>query len=81
MKEYIVRIPEDSEDVLTAVIEKFGGEVALVTNVSSSKEKKVKKAVKSKKDKKVSPTYLFGAWKNLDIDPDKLRKQAWGRSL
>ena len=29
---------------------------------------------------KVSPTMLFGAWANLDIDAKKLRKNTWRKS-
>ena len=78
MKEYLVRIPDGEEEMLVTVMEKLGAEVE---PVKKSVGKKKKKSDSGKaKSKKVSPTYLFGAWKDLDIDPVKIRKEAWDRS-
>jgi hypothetical protein len=79
MKEFIVRIPEDSEEIITAVIEKFGAVIEPVGN--SILKNKNKKKIKNKKGKKTSATYLFGTWNDVDIDPDKFRDQIWERDL
>ena len=73
MKEVIVRIPEESEEMLTAIIEKFGAQIEEV------KQKKKKNSGKKKLNIKASPTFLFGKWKDVDIDARKLREEAWSR--
>ena len=35
------------------------------------------KKAKEKKVEKVSPTMLFGKWKDLEIDAKELRKNSW----
>ena len=77
MKEYIIRIPEDSEQVVTAVMEKFG-----VKATKLKKRKAAPKTVLSKQKKtslkgKIDHTYLFNKWKDFDIDAKKLRDQSW----
>lgn len=77
MKEYIIRIPEDSEQVVTAVMEKFG-----VKATKLKKRKVAPKTVLSKQKKtslkgKIDHTYLFNKWKDFDIDAKKLRDQSW----
>ena len=70
MKEYIISIPEDSEEIVTAVMEKFG--------VKATEIKKRKPtAKKTTPKKKIDHTYLFGKWKDFDIDAKKLREQSW----
>jgi hypothetical protein len=32
-----------------------------------------------RKSSKVSPTFLYGKWKNVDIDPATYRKSLWAR--
>lgn len=71
MKEIIVKIPDENCDLATQLLEKLGAEI-------EEKKKKVKR--KEKISEKISPTYLFGKWKNFDIDAKKLREEAWDRS-
>ena len=77
MKEYIVRIPEESEQVVTAVMEKFGVKVTELKKgkVIEKKMPSVKKMNHSKS--KIDHTYLFDKWKDFDIDAKKLRELSW----
>jgi hypothetical protein len=56
----------------------------LLNNISyvEIKNSKPKKASTKKNETspKVSPTMLFGAWANLDIDAKQLRKNTWRKS-
>ena len=74
MKIMTILVPDDSVDFVEEFVERIGGSV-------EEKEKPVKKAkaTKSKKEKteKIDHTYLFGKWKNFDIDARKLREEAW----
>ncbi|MDQ2719510.1 MAG: hypothetical protein M3Z26_07095 [Bacteroidota bacterium] len=77
MKEYIISIPEESEQVVTAVMEKFG-----VKTTEIKKRKTVSKKASSPKKKtlsksKIDHTYLFDKWKDFDIDAKTLREQSW----
>ena len=66
-----VRTPEENTSLVIELLEKLGCEV---------EQKKSEKAKdKAKVEKKVSPTYLFGKWADLDIDPKTFRKKAWSR--
>ena len=44
-----------------------------IKEISKTKEK-------AQKVEKVSPTLLFGKWKDLDIDAKELRKKSWRKS-
>ena len=46
----------------------------------NSEVKKYKGPRTTTSSEKISPTYLFGKWKNLDIDAKQIRKEAWDRS-
>lgn len=65
----MVKIKDEDSELVTRLLEKLGAEVL---------EKKV--AAKKKTGRNVSPTFLFGKWKGLDIDARKLREEAWDRS-
>jgi hypothetical protein len=86
MKEIIVRIPDENSELATQLLEKLGAEIeerkTTEKKIGTQKSEGAKKVtVKSKKTlQKISPTYLFGKWKNLDIDAKKLREEAWERS-
>ena len=67
MKEIIINIPEDSSALVTELVEKLGGSV-------KAEEKK-----SAQKKKKIEPTFLFGKWKDTDIDVGKLREELWTR--
>ena len=76
MKEITYRIPDESADVITTLVQQIGGSV--------EKEKKAvkKTAAKEKKNEEiVDHTFLFGKWKDFDIDARKLRKELWQRSF
>ena len=69
MKEMIVKIPEESTEFVTELLEKLG-----VKMEEPGKRKPIRKTKST-----VSPTYLFGKWKDLDIHPETLRKNVWQR--
>jgi len=70
MKELSVQIPEESVAFVTSLLEKLGAKV---------KEKETAPA-KEMRAASVSPTYLFGKWKNIDWDAKELRQKSWDRS-
>lgn len=76
MKEMTIRIPEDSTELVAELVEKLGGsvEVKEEKKVSLTKKKNVKK-----KKETVEHDFLFGKWKDFDIDPQKLRDELWRR--
>ncbi len=81
MKEIIVKIPDENSALATQLLEKLGAEIEerkMVTKNSKVKKSKVSK--KKASSEKISPTYLFGKWKDLDIDAKQIRKEAWDRS-
>ena len=49
-------------------------------NISKKQNKKNTGKILKKKKQEISPTFLFGKWKSLDIDAKKLRKDAWDRN-
>ena len=80
MKEIIVKIPDENSELATQLLEKLGAEIKeKKTVVKKSKEKKSKVSKKIIVREKISPTYLFGKWKDLDIEAKKIRKEAWDR--
>ncbi len=81
MKEIIVKIPDENSELATQLLEKLGAEIEVrEVVVKKSKEKKSKETKRSASSEKISPTYLFGKWKDLDIDAKQIRKEAWDRS-
>ena len=83
MKEIIVKIPDESSELVTQLLEKLGAEIThtkTIQKTSAKKEKAKNKAKISKKKKlpqKIDHTFLFGKWKDFDIDPKKLRQESW----
>lgn len=77
MKDYIISIPEDSEEIVTAVMEKFGVKAIEIKKRKSPAKKIISKKKKITSKKKMDHTYLFGKWKNFDIDAKTLREQSW----
>lgn len=76
MKEMIIKIPEDSTELVTGLVEKLGGSVTV------KEKKKTKPAPKRKLKKKkaaVGHDFLFGKWKDFDIDGRKIREELWRR--
>ena len=68
MKEMIVKIPEESTGFVTELLQKLG------IQLEDTNNKKIKKNKAT-----VSPTYLFGKWKDLDLNAKILRKNSWQR--
>lgn len=81
MKEILIKIREEDSYLITQLLEKLGAEV-FEQNLPAEKKGMKKKTVnkKEQKQEKVSPTFLFGKWKGLDIDAKQLRKESWDRS-
>jgi hypothetical protein len=78
MKEITYRIPDESTALVSELVEKLGG-ISVEKKKTATKKAKPKK--KNAKKKQVSPTFLFGKWKNFDIDPRKLRDELWRREF
>jgi hypothetical protein len=76
MKEMIIKIPEDTTELLTELVEELGGTV-------KPEEKKSKSSLKNKKkkEKKSDPTFLFGKWKDFDVDARKIGEELWTRKF
>ncbi len=56
-------------------MERIGGNVE-----EKEEDKKLVKKSKTKQSKeKIDHTYLFGKWKDFDIDARKLREETWRR--
>ena len=68
MKVYIVKVPDEFNDAISIVMEKFGVEMTVIEDTIPAK-----KSV----SKKISPTKMFGAWQNVDINPETFRKNVW----
>ena len=79
MKEYIIRIPEDSEEIITAVMEKFGVQATEIKKKKTPAKKPVSKKKTATSKEKIDHTYLFGKWKDYDINAEKLREELWKR--
>ena len=72
MTELLIKIEESKSSLLTELVTQLGGEIV------SGKPAKTKSVTKSKKVKEdVSPTMLFGKWKDLDLDPVTYRDKLW----
>lgn len=80
MKEIIVKIPDENAELAAQLLEKLGGEIKVKKNTVKKTGSKKTTLKKKNLPEKVSPTFLFGKWKGLDIDATKIRKEAWDRS-
>jgi len=76
MKEMIIKIPDDSTELVTELVEKLGGIVKV-----EEKKKKVSSKNKKKREKIPDPTFLFGKWKDFNIDARKIREELWTRKF
>lgn len=72
MTELIIKIDESKYSLITELITQLGGEI-----VADKKAKKQRVSKIRKEEKKVSPTMLFGKWKDLDLDPVNYRDKLW----
>ena len=80
MKELLVKIKEEDADLAKLILEKIGAEVLEHKPTKKTTAKKKVALLVSKKEKPVSPTFMFGKWADFDIDARELRKAAWDRS-
>ena len=70
-----IQVPDDSVEFVEEFVERIGGNVE-----EKEEEKKPVKKSKAKRSKeKIDHTYLFGKWKDFDIDARKLREETWRR--
>lgn len=77
----IVKIADESSEFVTQLLEKLGADVTLKkTSIRKRLSAVNKTAKKGKQQRKISPTFLFGKWKDLSIDAKKIRNEAWDRS-
>lgn len=77
MKEYIIRIPEGSEQVVTAVMEKFGVKTTELKKRKAAPKRALPIMKKTLSKSKIDHTYLFNKWKDFDIDAKTLSAQSW----
>lgn len=77
MKEVTYKIPDDLSELITELVEKLGG---FVEKKAMQKIQLKKNSKKNSEEKKtISPTFLFGKWKDLDLDPVTYRDKLWPR--
>ena len=77
MKIMTIQVPDDSVEFVEEFVERIGGYVE--EKVEEKKEKPIQKSKEKKSKEKIDHTYLFGKWKDFDIDARKLREDAWRR--
>ncbi len=84
MKEITINIPDESSDLVIELVERLGGNIEKkeskskgVSKANKGSQKKVAPSTMKTKKEKIDHTYLFGKWKNFDIDARKLREQSW----
>jgi len=70
MAEFIVNIAPEKEALIKELVEQLGGSVM-------PEEKKSKKAKKKTDKENIDHTFLFGKWKEFDIDAKKIREDLW----
>jgi hypothetical protein len=83
MTELKINIAPEKELLVKMLVEELGGEIIeskKPPNISKKQNKKNTGKILKKKEQEISPTFLFGKWKSLDIDAKKLRKDAWDRN-
>lgn len=73
MKIMTIQVPDDSVDFVEEFVERIGGSVGETEAV----EKKLKKVKKAKEIKKEKPLDSFGAWTDIDLDPEIYREKLW----
>lgn len=64
-----VTVDESKKELVEALLIQLGCEVT-----EEKEKKRTRKSIA-----KVSPTLLFGKWKDIDIDPLTFRKEVWSR--
>ena len=64
-----VRVEGDDKEFVEELLVKLGFEVSEEVTIKSS----------AKKKSLMSPTMLFGKWKDTDLNPATFRKELWAR--
>ena len=84
MKEITINIPDESSELVIELVERLGGCVHKgkkrknETSIARSKpQKRGIQSIKKTKKEKIDHTYLFGKWKDFDIDIKKIREEQW----
>jgi hypothetical protein len=84
MKEITISIPDDSSELVIELVERLGGSIDRQKKrnkeIAKANNKFQKKAIQSNKKitkEKIDHTWLFGKWKDFDIDARKLRERSW----
>ena len=62
-----INVEEEDKEFVGQLLQKLGFEVIEESDGKPS----------PKKTSKVSPTMLFGEWKDIELDPTNYRKQLW----
>ncbi len=95
MKEIIIRIPEDSTELLTELVERLGGSIDKKERIKVTRKQTIRKGSKNqvikspqtkKKGintlkKKGDPLALFGKYPDFPLDPKTYRKDLWKRKV
>ena len=63
-----INVNDDDLQLIQSLLEKLGCEVSEENHTSQKKNNIA-----------VSPTYLFGKWKNIKLNPATFRKELWQR--
>ncbi len=63
-----INVNDHDKEIIQTLLERLGYEVS---------DEDAVKMRKSKSTPDISPTFLFGKWKNIEINPAKFRKQLW----
>ncbi len=80
MTEYIINIPSGKEALVKEFVKELGGSVEK-KKTSLKKTPSKKSTAKKTAKKKAEPTFLFGQWKDFDLDAEKLREESWTRKF
>ncbi|MBD0353041.1 MAG: hypothetical protein ICV65_18015 [Flavisolibacter sp.] len=74
MPELIINIAPQKEALVRELIKQLGG------RVETKKQGNKKAALQKKSKDNIDHSFLFGKWKDYDIDAGKLREELWKRS-
>ena len=64
-----INVNDNDKELIQSILEKLGCEVSEENSTS----------VLTKKEIDISPTYLFGKWKDSKLNPATFRKDLWQR--
>ncbi len=72
MKEFVVKVPDETTELVTELVERLGGEVQEKKTTNRSTSKKIT-------PQKITPLDFFGKYPDFPLDPETYREQLWGR--